>query len=121
MLNAADRRGWARLVCALMLALLLGACEEILPKRTPGEKLYSKHCSKCHGGDGAGETIKTMGQSYSNLLDNSWRYAGDAPGMQSVLSQDLVFDHPTFSQRLSREEIKQVTDHVIFLRGETRD
>ena len=59
-----------------------------------------------------------MGESYSNLVDDSWRHAGDAAGLRAVLSQDLVFDHPTFSQRLSREEIKLVTDHVIFLRGE---
>lgn len=115
----ADRIGWVRLACAAMLALCLGACDEILSRRTPGEKLYSKHCSKCHGSDGAGETIKTMGKSFSNLVDDSWRHAGDATGMRAVLSQDLVFDHPTFSKRLSREEIQQVTDHVIFLRGES--
>lgn len=101
-----------------ILILTLCGCEEILPKRTAGEKLYSRHCSKCHGVDGVGQTIQTMGESYADLVDDSWRYAGDAPGMRSVLSQDMVFDHPTFSQRLSSEEIKQIVDHVMVLRGE---
>ena len=102
----------------IVLALGLGGCNEILPKRTPGEKLYSKHCSECHGVDGAGQTIRSMGDSYADLLDDSWRHGWGGSGMQSVLSEDLVFDHPTFSKRLSREEIKQVVDHVMVLRAD---
>lgn len=113
--NLAQR---VRLPILGLLILSLGGCEQILPKRTAGEKLYSKHCSECHGVDGAGQTIRSMGDSYADLVDNSWRYPADTPGMRSVLSQDLVFDHPTFSQRLSSEEIKQIVDHVRVLRGE---
>ena len=102
----------------VLLVIGLGGCDTILPKRSPGEKLYSKHCSECHGVDAAGQTIRSMGETYADLLDNDWRYAGDAPGMRAVLSQDMVFDHPTYSQRLSGEEIKLIVDHVIALRGE---
>jgi mono/diheme cytochrome c family protein len=101
-----------------LLLLTLAGCDEILPKRTVGEKLYRKHCSDCHAADGAGQTIRSMGETYADLLDDTWRYAGDAPGIRTVLSQDLVFDHPTFSQKLSSEEIKQITEHVLTLRGE---
>ena len=113
-----DFTGRVRLPTLGILILTLWGCEEILPKRTPGQKLYGKHCSECHGVDGVGQTIQTMGESYSDLVDDSWRYAGDALGMRSVLSQDMVFDHPTFSKRLSSEEIRQIVDHVIVLRGE---
>ena len=113
-----DLFGQLRVPILGLLILTLCGCEEILPKRTAGEKLYGKHCSECHGVDGVGQTIQTMGDSYSDLVDDSWRYAGDAPGIRSVLSQDMVFDHPTFSKRLSSDEIKQIADHVIVLRGE---
>jgi len=113
-----DLFGHLRVPILGLLILTLCGCGEILPKRTAGEKLYGKHCSECHGVDGVGQTIQTMGDSYSDLVDDSWRHAGDAPGMRSVLSQDLVFDHPTFSKRLSSDEIKQIADHVMVLRGE---
>lgn len=118
MQNELDSASRVRLPILGILILTLCGCEEILPKRTAGQKLYSKHCSECHGVDGVGQTIQTMGDSYSDLVDDSWRYAGDALGMRSVLSQDTVFDHPTFSKRLSGEEIKQIVDHVVILRGE---
>ena len=114
--NGHSRRFWVP-VWGLVLLTLAG-CEEILPKRTVGEKLYRKHCLDCHAADGAGQTIRSMGETYADLLDDTWRYAGDAPGIRTVLSQDLVFDHPTFSRKLSSEEIKQITEHVLTLRGE---
>ena len=74
---------------AMMILLVCGlaGCDTILPKRTPGQKLYSKHCSECHGVDGGGQTIRSMGETYSDLLDDAWRYAGDAPGMRTVPSE----------------------------------
>ena len=113
-----SNRFWIPIWSLLILSLV--GCDEILPKRSAGEKLYRKHCSECHGADGAGQTIRSMGESYADLLDDSWRYTGSGSGVQSVLAQDLVFDHPTFSQRLSGEEIRQITKHVIFLRGESQ-
>ena len=113
-----DSTGRVRLPILGILILTLWGCEEILPKRTAGQKLYSKHCSECHGVDGRGQTIQSMGDSYADLVDNTWRHAGDATGMRSVLSQDLVFNHVTYSRRLSSEEIKQIVDHVTVLRGE---
>jgi hypothetical protein len=39
--------------------------------------------------------------------------------MESVILQALVFEHPTFD-KLSREEVKQIVDHIFSLRGERR-
>lgn len=102
-----------------MLVLSLGGCSELFPKRTPGEKLYRKHCADCHGIDGGGQTIRTMGDPDANLLDDRWKYPGDASGMETVILQALVFEHPTFD-KFSREEVKLIVDHVFSLRGERR-
>jgi len=102
-----------------MLVASLGGCSELFPKRTPGEKLYRKHCADCHGADGSGHTVQSMGDPNANLLDNRWRHAGDASSMETVIREGLVFEHPTFD-KLDHEEIRQIVDHVLSLRGERR-
>jgi mono/diheme cytochrome c family protein len=109
-------RRWLTLT---MLVLALGGCSEIFPKRSPGEKLYRKHCADCHGINGSGHTVSSMGDPNANLLDDNWKHPGDAAGMETVLRNDLVFEHPT-KDRLSNEEIKQIVTHVLSLRGERR-
>ena len=106
-----------RFAAGLVLTLSLVSCSEVFPKRSPGENVYRKHCSECHGVDGAGETIRSMGRDKTNLLDESWRYAMGESGIETVLSQDLVFDHPTFSERLTPQEIKEVGRYVRTLRS----
>lgn len=106
-----------RIGLGLLLTLSAASCSEVFPKRSPGEKVYRKHCSECHGVDGAGETIRSMGHDKTNLLDESWRYAMGASGIETVLSQDLVFEHPTFSERLTPQEIKEVGRYIRTLRS----
>ena len=110
---------WCRGLALSILMLSLGGCSEIFPKRTPGEKLYRKHCADCHGIDGSGHTIRSMGDQDANLLDSRWKHSGDAVGMENVIREALVFEHPTFD-KLSREEVKQIVDHIFSLRGERR-
>jgi len=109
---------WCRGLALSILLLSLGACGEIFPKRTTGEKLYRKHCADCHGIGGDGHTISSMGDPDANLLDDRWKHPADAAGMASVIRQGLVFEHPTFDS-LSREEVNQIVGHVFSLRGET--
>ena len=104
----------------VVLALWLSGCGELIPQRSPGEKLYRKHCADCHGIDGAGHTIRTMGDSHSNLIDDLWRHAGDPSGIENVIQNQMVFEHPTFG-KLERQDIKQIVDHILRLRGERRN
>ncbi len=118
-----DRSGSTRIslrVASLALLLLAIGCDSVLPKRTEGEKLYRKHCAECHGVDGAGNTIRSMADSNTDLLDDSWRHTTGVSGVQEVLAQDLVFKHPTFSRRLTSKEIRAIAGHVYVLRGERR-
>ena len=105
------------LVVLVLCATVLGACDEILPKRTLGEKLYRKNCADCHGADGSGQTIMYMGDHDANLLDNSWKHGGGKSGMFRTLRQDLVFRHPSYDH-LNSKELEQIVSHVLVLRGE---
>lgn len=108
-----------RAVILLLPALVLGGCDTLVPGRSPGEKLYRKHCGDCHGLDAAGHTVRAMGHPYANLRDDMWKHGGDAPGMERTIREQLVFPHPSFS-RVGDEELRQIVDHVLALRGEKR-
>ena len=104
---------------ALLLVSVLGlGCDNLFPERTAGEKLYRKHCADCHGVDGSGNTIGYMGNQYANLLDEDWKYGMGAGSLTSVIRQELVFRHPSFSE-LSSKDLSEITRHVLELRGET--
>lgn len=101
----------------LSVALATGGCEDLLPQRTAGEKLYRKHCADCHGLDAGGQTVRHMGDQYANLRDNMWRHGGSGKEMIYTLQNQLVFRHPTWDE-LSPEEIRRIVNHVLKLRGE---
>lgn len=88
-------------------------------QRTPGEKLYRRHCSDCHGVDGAGHTIEYMGNPEANLIDDDWVHGGSQTAIIGVLQSEMVGDHPDFSE-LSSAEMRQIADHLRVLRGEAR-
>ena len=103
----------------LIASVLTAGCDELLPKRSAGEKLYRKHCADCHGVDGSGNTIGYMGNEHADLLDDRWKHGGDPSAIHWVLRNELVFRHPSYMD-LTDQDIRQITDHILHLRGETR-
>lgn len=110
--------GFQRVSALLLLPAVLflsAACTQ----RSPGEKLYRRHCADCHGLDGAGHTVEYMGRPEANLLDDEWVHGGDPTSILGVLQSRAVGDHPDFSE-LSSQELRQIVDHLRQLRGEKR-
>jgi cbb3-type cytochrome c oxidase subunit III len=104
---------------ALLLgSLALGACHDLLPHRSEGEKLYRKHCAECHGVDGSGNTPRFMGNGWADLLDSNWKLGGDKDSMANTVRNGVFGQMPGYSQKLSDKEIRAVVDHVRVLRGE---
>ncbi len=83
----------------------------------PGARLYKRHCASCHGVDGGGG-VRYLSDEGANLTDNSWTYGGDAASLEGTLREGLVFEHPLWE--LSDTEIRQLVDHLLELRGESR-
>ncbi len=110
------------LLALTALSVLLGGCDVIFPKRTVGEALYRKHCAQCHGLDGAGNTPGYMGDAWADLLDDSWKSRVASPSSLEQVLRDGVFGKmPAYTrQQISRDEIRELYDHLRVLRGEKR-
>jgi mono/diheme cytochrome c family protein len=107
-----------RFTALVLLTGVLGLSTACV-QRTPGEKLYRRHCADCHGIDGAGHTVKYMGRQEANLIDDQWVHGGDPTSIMGVLQSRTVGDHPEYSE-LSSAEMRQIVDHLRVLRGEAR-
>jgi mono/diheme cytochrome c family protein len=104
-------------VGSLLLAI---GCDNVLVKRSAGEKLYRQKCASCHGLDAKGQTVRYMGSPRANLRDNDWKYGGgDSVAIQTVLLQGLVERHPASLGKLQTGEVKEIADWVLELRGES--
>ena len=112
------------LVLLLLAGAALGGCEELedrFSNRSPGERLYRKLCAECHGVDGAGDTPRFMGNASADLMDDSWEHGGgDAGGIEAVVRDGVFGQMPAYPD-LTPEEMRQLVDYVLKLRGETAD
>jgi mono/diheme cytochrome c family protein len=122
---SSERRPASRRLCvstalavfAALAAIALAGCNELFAK-SPGERLWRKHCAECHGLDGSGNTPGYLGEVYADLLDNTWRTATPDRGSIDALVREGVFGKmPAFDQ-LSREEMRDLLDYLGELRGE---
>ena len=106
----------------LAAALALAACDAIedkLVRREPGERLYRRLCSDCHGLDGRGNTALGMGKDYANLVDDISKYGTESGTMENLV-RDGVFAEMPAHPELTSQEVRQIVDHVLKLRGESR-
>jgi mono/diheme cytochrome c family protein len=85
-------------------------------KRSPGEKVWRKHCAECHGVDGAGNTPGYMGETYADLRDDLWRAGGNDGAFESVITSGVFGKMPP--TQLTPGELRAVVAYIHELRGE---
>jgi mono/diheme cytochrome c family protein len=118
--RARGERGRHAAAAALALVpLALGTlgCDLLLPARSPGEKLWRSRCAECHGGDGAGNTPRYMGNYKADLLDDDWEH-GAEPGSWGVVIREGVFGQMPANPDLTREQVSALVQYMRQLRGE---
>jgi mono/diheme cytochrome c family protein len=89
---------------------------DIVVKRSPGEKVWRKHCAECHGIDGAGNTPGYMGETYADLKDGLWRAGGNDGAWESVITSGVFGKMPP--TQLTPGELRAVVAYIHELRGE---
>lgn len=119
-----DRRRARRLLAGfvplLLAALVLAGCEgvvDVFVKRPPDEKLWRKHCAKCHGVDGSGNTPGYMGNAYADLRDDVWRTGSSESSIIRVMREGVFGEMPGFRQQLTDKEVDLLVVYVRRLRG----
>jgi mono/diheme cytochrome c family protein len=102
------------LYSAFAAALLAAGCG---PK-DPGERVWVRKCSACHGRAGRGDTRFAKGRPYAILTDDAWKHGGDLASIRRLIADgDPKSPMPPFRDRLSPEEIDAVAAHVLKLWG----
>lgn len=109
---------------APVLVLLAGSrCDFIDDKvlhRTPGEKLFNRLCAECHGENAKGNTPREIGNPNADLTDDAWKHGGGDPGSIEAIVRQGVFGEMPAHPELKAEEMRQIVDHLLKLRRESR-
>lgn len=92
---------------------------ELLLADSEGERLWIKHCNRCHGYDGAGNTPQTIGNPRADLTDDYWVFGGDRAAMERAIRTGVFGEMPAFED-LSPDELKALVLHIQELRGERK-
>jgi mono/diheme cytochrome c family protein len=106
----------ARSGLLLGAALLLAGCDEVLPRRSEGEKLYRRLCAQCHGVDGSGNTPRYMGTYQADLLDESWQHGGGEGDIKRVIREG-VFGRMPDNPDLTAAQVDAIYEHLMALRA----
>lgn len=112
------RSRYALFTLVLTAAVALAGCDSLpFPRRSQGEKVWRKHCAKCHGINASGDTPGFMGEPYADLRDEVWRAGGNDGAMEYVIREGVFGKMPGFPQ-LTPEEVRAVIGHIHVIRGE---
>ena len=104
------------LAAVIAAGVLLAGCD-LVPRRSPGARLWRQRCAQCHGLAGNGNTPQYMGNAKADLLDDSWQHGGE-PGAWAVVIREGVFGSMPANPDLSREQVAALVEYIRQLRGE---
>jgi len=100
-------------------ALLLGAAA--CGPKDPGERVWVRKCSACHGREGRGDTRFARGRPFAVLTDGAWKHGGDLDSIRRLVADgDPKSPMPPYRDRLTPEEIDAVSRHVLLLEARAR-
>lgn len=106
----------------LLASILLAGCEDLVNRfsnRPEDEKLWRKHCAKCHGINGSGNTPAYMGNSYADLTDDVWKSGGSEYSIRRVTQEGVFGEMPGFSRQLTGKELDLLAGYVLRLGSES--
>ncbi|HVT57536.1 MAG TPA: c-type cytochrome [Thermoanaerobaculia bacterium] len=116
--TSAPRRALLAPLALFLAGAALGGCDVLLPHRSEGENLYRAHCADCHGLDGAGNTVQSMGNQYASLIDDVWRTGGDDGSIGNVIREGVFGQMPPFKDKLSDQQVSAIIRYLRVLRHE---
>lgn len=90
-----------------------------------GRSAFAVNCSQCHGSGAAGS------RGYPNLIDDDWLWGGSVGAIHETIRVGIRSDHPESRINdmpafltdgiLTREQVQDVTQHVLALSGRAND
>ncbi len=106
------RRRFGALAAAVLLGVSVSACGP----QDPGERVWVRKCSACHGREGRGDTRFARGRPYAILTDDVWKHGRDLDSIRRLITDgDPASQMPAYRDRLTPEEIEAVSRHVLKL------
>ena len=109
----------AALALLAVLGWITSGCDIFEPK-DPGERVYRRLCSTCHGIDGRGNTVRYMGNAWADLTDGSWKTFGNDGSIETTIREGVFGQMPAHDE-LTREEMRALLGYLRKLRGEAAE
>ena len=78
------------------------------------EALYVKHCQKCHGADGRGDTKAGKMTKTPDIITTEWKQGNTVAALTKTLGAKLG-KMPSFAEKLSEQERAIVSQFTIDL------